>query len=223
MAAIERRRWRRTPRPRRAAAARTLPGRRARHAATCSSSIVNDRPGVLNRVASLDARPQLQHRVAGGRPHRAAGFSRMTITPPRRRLRGRADGQAALPADRRAQGPGRARPSVVEHELALIKVRATERNRGRAPASIIELVQGPRPRRRAREPVIVESRGTEQEIDSLRRAPCAASASGSWSGPVPSPWPAARAPSTSKGSSERDRCPPSQSPPPRRQPQEGEA
>ena len=56
-----------------------------------------------------DSRAQLQHRVAGRRAHRAAGHQPHDHHAARGRLRGGADGQAAVPADRRAQGPGPAR------------------------------------------------------------------------------------------------------------------
>ena len=44
-----------------------------------SSYDVEDKPGVLNRVASPVPAARLQHRVAHRRPHRVPGVSRMTI------------------------------------------------------------------------------------------------------------------------------------------------
>ncbi len=109
--------------------------------------------------------PQLQHRVAGRRPHRATRHQPHDHHPPGRRLRGRADGQAALPAHRRAQGAGparvgRRRARAGAHQGARHRVQAR-----RDPAHHRAL-QGPRPRRRP-ETVIIEHSGTEQEIDSL--------------------------------------------------------
>ena len=42
-------------------------------------ALVEDKPGVLNRVASLFRRRGLQHRIADRRADRGAGVSRMTI------------------------------------------------------------------------------------------------------------------------------------------------
>ena len=167
--------------------------------------IVNNRPGCPQPRRQPRARAQLQHRVAGGRPHRAARHQPHDHHPARRRLRRRADGQAALPADRRAQGPGPARrASVVEHELALIKVRATNHKRGR-DAAHHRAVQGPRPRRRR--PIPSSSSTAAPSRRSTRSSRCwAASASGRWCAPVPSPWPAAPAPSTSRASCEPGPC-----------------
>jgi len=127
--------------------------------------IVNNRPGVLNRVASLvRARNFNIESLAVGHTERP-DVSRMTIT-----LRG--DDFAVeqmgkqlyrlidvlkiqdLPAS-----------NVVEHELALIKVRATNHNRAEL-LKIVELYRGhvvdvgP-------DSVIIEHSGTEQEIESL--------------------------------------------------------
>ena len=54
-----------------------------------------------------DAGAQLQHRLAGRLADRPATHQPDDDHAPRRRRRRRAGGQAALPADRRAQGPGR--------------------------------------------------------------------------------------------------------------------
>ena len=72
-------------------------------------AVVLNKPGVLNRVVEPDAGAQLQHRFARGQPHRPRRHQPDDDHPPRRRRRGRAGRQAALPADRRAQGPGRHR------------------------------------------------------------------------------------------------------------------
>jgi acetolactate synthase-1/3 small subunit len=55
--------------------------------------------------------------------------------------------------------------STVQHELALVKVRATERNRGEI-VSIVEMYRG-RIVDIAAESVIVEAVGTEIEVDAL--------------------------------------------------------
>jgi acetolactate synthase-1/3 small subunit len=127
--------------------------------------IVNNRPGVLNRVASLvRARNFNIESLVVGHTDRP-GISRMTIT-----LRG--DDFAVeqmgkqlyrlidvlkvqdLPDD-----------GVVEHELALIKVRATNSNRAEV-LRIIELYKV-RVIDVSPDSLIVEHAGTEQEIDSL--------------------------------------------------------
>jgi acetolactate synthase-1/3 small subunit len=127
--------------------------------------IVNNRPGVLNRVASLvRARNFNIESLAVGHTERP-DISRMTIT-----LRG--DDFAVeqmgkqlyrlidvlkvqdLPAG-----------NVVEHELALIKVRASGRSRDEL-LRIIELYKG-RVLDVSADTLIVEHSGTEQEIDSI--------------------------------------------------------
>ena len=99
-----------------------------------------DRPRQARRPEPglvADAGPQLQHRLAGGQPHRPARRQPDDDHPPRRRRRGRAGGEAALSADRRAQGPGRHAEPTVGQELALVKIRATDSNR----AEILKLVE----------------------------------------------------------------------------------
>jgi acetolactate synthase I/III small subunit len=127
--------------------------------------IVNNQPGVLNRVASLvRARNFNIESLAVGHTERP-DISRMTIT-----LRG--DDFAVeqmgkqlyrlidvlkvqdLPAS-----------GVIEHELALIKVRATNRNRDEI-LKIVELYKG-RVLDVSPDSLVVEHSGTEQEIDSL--------------------------------------------------------
>jgi acetolactate synthase-1/3 small subunit len=127
--------------------------------------LVMDRPGVLNRVASLmRARNFNIDSLAVSRTDRDH-ISRMTLT-----LHGDdvAVEQAAkqlyklvdvlkvqdVTADR-----------VVEHELALIKVRATDGNRGEV-IKIAEMHQGAIVDISA-ESVIVEAHGAETEIDAL--------------------------------------------------------
>jgi acetolactate synthase-1/3 small subunit len=127
--------------------------------------IVNNRPGVLNRVASLvRARNFNIESLAVGHTERP-DISRMTIS-----LRGDefAVEQMAKQLYRiidvlKVQDLHEAH--VVEHELALIKVRATNHKRGEL-LKIIELYKG-RVLDIGPETVIVEHAGTEQEIDSL--------------------------------------------------------
>ena len=128
-------------------------------------AIVNNRPGVLNRVASLmRARNFNIESLAVGHTENP-DVSRMTIT-----LRGDDYGVEQVSkqlyrlidvlkvqdvtAERR-----------IEHELALIKVRATNTNRAEI-VTIVELYKG-RVVDLAADSVIVEATGTEDEIDRL--------------------------------------------------------
>jgi acetolactate synthase-1/3 small subunit len=127
--------------------------------------IVNNRPGVLNRVASLvRARNFNIESLAVGHTERP-DISRMTIT-----LRG--DDFAVEQMGKQLYRlidvlkvqdlPG---SDVVEHELALVKVRATNSTRAEL-LKIVELYKG-RVLDFAPDSVIVEHSGTEQEIDSF--------------------------------------------------------
>ena len=127
--------------------------------------LVMDRPGVLNRVASLmRARNFNIDSLAVSRtdkPH----ISRMTLT-----IHGDdvAVEQAAKQLYRlidvlKVQDV--TAEQVVEHELALLKVRATDGNRGEV-IKIVELYKG-RIVDISAESVIVEAHGTEAEIDAL--------------------------------------------------------
>jgi acetolactate synthase-1/3 small subunit len=128
-------------------------------------AIVNNRPGVLNRVASLMRARQFNiESLAVGHTENPE-VSRMTIT-----LRG--DDVAVeqvckqlyrlidvlkvqdVTAERR-----------IEHDLALIKVRVTDSNRAEV-LKIVELYKG-RVVDVAADSVIVEATGTEEEIDAL--------------------------------------------------------
>jgi len=147
-----------------APAARYVPGtgETRRHVLV---AIVNNRPGVLNRVASLmRARNFNIESLAVGHTENP-DVSRMTIT-----LRGDDYGVEQVSkqlyrlidvlkvqdvtAERR-----------IEHELALIKVRATNTNRAEI-VTIVELYKG-RVVDLAADSVIVEATGTEDEIDRL--------------------------------------------------------
>jgi acetolactate synthase-1/3 small subunit len=127
--------------------------------------LVMDRPGVLNRVASLmRARNFNIDSLAVSRTDKDH-ISRMTIT-----LHGDAVAveQAAKQLYRlidvlKVQDV--TEDQLVEHELALVKVRATESNRGEV-IKIVELYKGAIVDISA-ESVIVEAHGTEAEIDAL--------------------------------------------------------
>jgi acetolactate synthase-1/3 small subunit len=127
--------------------------------------IVNNRPGVLNRVASLvRARNFNIESLAVGHTERP-DISRMTIT-----LRGDefAVEQMAKQLYRiidvlKVQDLHES--NVVEHELALVKVRATNHKRAEL-LKIVELYKG-RVLDIGPDTVVIEHAGTEQEIDSL--------------------------------------------------------
>ena len=127
--------------------------------------LVTDRPGVLNRVASLmRARNFNIDSLAVSRTDRE-GLSRMTIT-----LHGddvnveQAAKQLYKLVDVVKVRDVTSDP-IVEHELAFIKVRATEANRGEI-VRLVELGKG-RVVDLAEGSVIVEATGTEREIDEL--------------------------------------------------------
>jgi acetolactate synthase-1/3 small subunit len=127
--------------------------------------LVMDRPGVLNRVASLmRARNFNIDSLAVSRTDRPH-ISRMTLT-----LHG--DAGAVEQATKQLyrlvdvlKVQDVTTDQLVEHELALVKVRATEANRGEV-IKIVELYKGAIVDISA-ESVIVEAHGTEAEIDSL--------------------------------------------------------
>ncbi len=127
--------------------------------------LVNNQPGVLNRVASMVRSRNFNiESLAVGHTERP-DISRMTIT-----LRG--DDFAVEQMGKQLyrlidvlKVQDLPETAVVEHELALIKVRATESKRGEI-LRIIELYKG-RVLDVGPETVIVEHSGTEQEIESL--------------------------------------------------------
>ena len=127
--------------------------------------IVNNRPGVLNRVASLvRARNFNIESLAVGHTERP-DISRMTIT-----LRG--DDFAVEQMEKQLyrlidvlKVQDLPETGVIEHELALIKVRATNHNRSEI-LKIVELYKG-RVLDVSADALVVEHSGTEQEIDSL--------------------------------------------------------
>jgi acetolactate synthase-1/3 small subunit len=126
-------------------------------------AIVVDRPGVLNRVASLmRARNFNIDSLAVSRTDRE-GFSRMTIS-----LRGddvaveQAAKQLYRLIDVLKVQDVTAEPTV-EHELALVKVRVTETNR----ADVLKLIELSRGRVLdvSAEAVIAEVSGSESDVD----------------------------------------------------------
>lgn len=127
--------------------------------------LVNNQPGVLNRVSSMVRSRNFNiESLAVGHTERP-DISRMTVT-----LRG--DDFAVEQMGKQLyrlidvlKVQDLPESGVVEHELALIKVRATEHKRGEI-LRIIELYKG-RVLDVGPESVIIEHSGTEQEIDSL--------------------------------------------------------
>ena len=127
--------------------------------------LVNNRPGVLNRVASLVRSRNFNiESLAVGHTERP-DISRMTIT-----LRG--DEFAVEQMGKQLyrivdvlKVQDLHESNVVEHELALIKVRATASKRAEL-LKICELYKG-RVLDVAADAVVVEYAGTEQEIDAL--------------------------------------------------------
>ena len=128
-------------------------------------AIVVDKPGVLNRVSSLmRARNFNIDSLAVSRTDRE-GLSRMTIS-----LRGddvaveQAAKQLYRLIDVLKVQDVTAEPTV-EHELALIKLRVTDSNRGEV-LKVIELARG-RVLDVAADAVIAEVSGTEAEVDAF--------------------------------------------------------
>ncbi|HXQ96290.1 MAG TPA: acetolactate synthase small subunit [Candidatus Acidoferrales bacterium] len=147
-----------------APAVRDEPGTGAGHRHVLVA-VVNNRPGVLNRVASLmRARNFNIDSLAVGRTERP-DVSRMTIT-----LHGddvaveQAAKQLYRLIDVLKVQDVTTEPRI-EHELALVKVRATNSTRAEV-LKIIELYKG-RVVDVAADSVIVEATGTEDEIDAL--------------------------------------------------------
>ena len=143
---------------------RTVPGTGAqrRHVLV---AIVNNRPGVLNRVASLMRARNFNIESLAVSHLNDPEISRMTIT-----LRGddmnveQAAKQLYKLIDVLKVQDVTDDPTV-QHELVLVKVRATDRNRGEL-ISIVEMYKA-RIVDMAPDSVIVESTGTESEVDAL--------------------------------------------------------
>ena len=128
-------------------------------------AIVNNRPGVLNRVASLLRARNFNIESLAVSHLDDPEISRMTIT-----LRGddvnveQAAKQLYKLIDVLKVQDVTDDPTV-QHELVLVKVRATDRNRGEL-ISIVEMYKA-RIVDMAPESVIVETTGTETEVDAL--------------------------------------------------------
>jgi acetolactate synthase-1/3 small subunit len=143
---------------------RTVPGTGAqrRHVLV---AIVNNRPGVLNRVASLMRARNFNIESLAVSHLDDPEISRMTIT-----LRGddvnveQAAKQLYKLIDVLKVQDVTDDPTV-QHELVLVKVRATDRNRGEL-ISIVEMYKA-RIVDMAPDSVIVETTGTESEVDAL--------------------------------------------------------
>ena len=143
---------------------RTVPGTGAqrRHVLV---AIVNNRPGVLNRVASLMRARNFNIESLAVSHLDDPTISRMTIT-----LRGddvnveQAAKQLYKLIDVLKVQDVTDDPTV-QHELVLVKVRATDRNRGEL-ISIVEMYKA-RIVDMAPDTVIVETTGTETEVDAL--------------------------------------------------------
>jgi acetolactate synthase I/III small subunit len=127
--------------------------------------LTTNRPGVLNRVASLIRSRNFNIESLAVGPTQREDVSRMTIT-----LRG--DDFAVEQMGKQLyriidvlKVQDLHESAVVEHELALIKVRATPANRAEL-LKIVDLYKG-RVLDLAADSVVVEYGGTEQEIDAL--------------------------------------------------------
>ena len=143
---------------------RSLPGSGQQHLHRLVA-LVLDKPGVLNRVASLMRARNFNIDSLAVSHTDQAGLSRMTIT-----LHGddvaveQAAKQLYRLIDVLKVQDVTAEPTV-EHELALVKVRASESNR----AEVLKLVELSRGRvvDLAAESMIVEVTGTETEVDAF--------------------------------------------------------
>jgi acetolactate synthase-1/3 small subunit len=143
---------------------RALPGSGDAHRHVLVAIVLN-KPGVLNRVASLMRARNFNIESLAVSHTDQPDISRMTITL-------RADDVAVEQAAKqlyrlidvlKVQDVTSER--TVEHELALIKVRATDRNRMEV-VKIVELYRA-RVVDLAADSVIVEAAGTEEEVDAL--------------------------------------------------------
>ena len=147
-----------------AAPARAMPGHGESHRHILVTIVLN-KPGVLNRVASLMRARNFNIETLAVSHTDQPEVSRMTIT-----LRGDdvAVEQAAKQLYRlidvlKVQDV--TSDPIVEHEIALIKVRADDRNRGEVltiaemyKARVVDLAAGS---------LVVEATGTEAEVDTL--------------------------------------------------------
>jgi acetolactate synthase-1/3 small subunit len=143
---------------------RALPGTGVAHRHVLVAIVLN-KPGVLNRVASLMRARNFNIESLAVSHTDQPDISRMTITL-------RADDVAVEQAAKQLyrlidvlKVQDVTNDSTVEHELALIKIRATDRNR----MEIVKIVELYRARvvDLAGDAVIVEAAGTEAEVDAL--------------------------------------------------------
>jgi acetolactate synthase-1/3 small subunit len=144
--------------------ARALPGTGTAHRHVLVAIVLN-KPGVLNRVASLMRARNFNIESLAVSHTDQPDISRMTITL-------RADDVAVEQAAKQLyrlidvlKVQDVTTDPTVEHELALIKVRATDRNRMEV-VKIVELYKA-RVVDLAADSVIVEAAGTEEEVDAL--------------------------------------------------------
>ena len=144
--------------------ARALPGTGTAHRHVLVAIVLN-KPGVLNRVASLMRARNFNIESLAVSHTDQPDISRMTITL-------RADDVAVEQAAKQLyrlidvlKVQDVTSEATVEHELALVKVRATDRNRLEI-IKIVELAHG-RVVDLAADAVIVEAAGTEADVDSL--------------------------------------------------------
>jgi acetolactate synthase-1/3 small subunit len=143
---------------------RVVPGTGERHRHVLVA-VVLDRPGVLNRVASLMRARSFNIESLAVSHTDQPDVSRMTIT-----LSG--DDVAVEQATKQLyrlidvlKVQDVTSDPTVEHELALVKVRATDRNRAEI-LQVVELSKG-RVVDLSPESVIVEVTGTEREVDDV--------------------------------------------------------
>jgi acetolactate synthase-1/3 small subunit len=143
---------------------RALPGTGTAHRHVLVAIVLN-KPGVLNRVASLMRARNFNIESLAVSHTDQPDISRMTITL-------RADDVAVEQAAKQLyrlidvlKVQDVTNDPTVEHELALIKVRATDRNRMEI-LKIVELYKG-RVVDLAADSVIVEVAGTEAEVDAV--------------------------------------------------------
>ena len=143
---------------------RALPGTGEAHRHVLVAIVLN-KPGVLNRVSSLMRARNFNIESLAVSHTDQPDVSRMTITL-------RADDVAVEQANKQLyrlidvlKVQDVTADPTVEHELALIKVRATDRNRLEI-VKIVELYKA-RVVDLAAESVIVEATGTEVEVDAL--------------------------------------------------------
>jgi acetolactate synthase-1/3 small subunit len=144
--------------------ARALPGTGTAHRHVLVAIVLN-KPGVLNRVASLMRARNFNIESLAVSHTDQPDISRMTITL-------RADDVAVEQAAKQLyrlidvlKVQDVTHDPTVEHELALIKVRATDRNRMEV-VKIVELYKA-RVVDLAADSVMVEAAGTEEEVDAL--------------------------------------------------------